>query len=614
MVKRIVRKASDFFNRRHASWKVAGAFFLLAVLGVMILFFIWFVLHWKTVEQQTAKNFGDLLRDFATDYAFYLLFYTFIGGLLFTVGLWLADKVDPTGAEEKLRRSQINYVKLLEHFEPLRNRWGIKQLYNDRSIYNAIIATLDRLTGKMGKPEDAIHIKYNVFLLLCSPALDYDENPKVSEPAHEEYKWGEEFKDKIEQITAHKNIKVEICHLPSEPMLGFKPMEDFLSVLAYFITNKKNLSDFQKNHDMLKDRTNLITERFRQLKNEHPKRFVIHPPMFNIPFQIVLVFGHDFHEVVVSFAGRDLLESGTQPRGFFSSDPDVVNTFQHVYSDYVAQSGRLSFVPRHTRSVIDDHSTSDAARPLKNYLGIIPHLEVADGCFSPAFGNSSKFTSWVISKVLTKNDISVLDIGSGTGVLALIAQKTLQQLGAMNYKILAVESDGRSLDTLRKNCPVALGIEVKHWRLCPRSSAFVDVGDGNKQVYNAGIGQFNVIIADLPFVDVKEDMAKDPRFFDPKHEAHEALFKAVASNNWLANGGKLITAFSSLGGPDDVLRFERLIEDNKLKIVQRVDFHEADYLWIVHVIMKKDDVGNDFWWSRLNAREFASTNGRREAP
>ena len=84
---------------------------------------------------------------------------------------------------------------------------------------------------------------------------------------------------------------------------------------------------------------------------------------------------------------------------------------------------------------------------------------------------------------------------------------------------------------------------------------------------------------------------------------------AVNKNNWLDDRGRLITAFSSLGGPDDVLRFERMIADNDLQIVQRIDFHESSYLWIVHVIVKRVDFDRDkYWWKELRAQEFTTAN------
>lgn len=223
-----------------------------------------------------------------------------------------------------------------------------------------------------------------------------------------------------------------------------------------------------------------------------------------------------------------------------------------------------------TSSVIAKHN-EQPAHEIVNYLGVISNLAV-EGGFSPALANSSKFTSWVITKVLTKDDTSVLDIGSGTGVLALMAQKTLQQLGVADCRIVAIESDNNSVQALKKNCNASSGIEVRKWCLSPKlekgvqvGGCFLDMGGEGKEVSSQQVSRFKMIIADLPFVYVKENLVKDQRFFDPEHKAHKTFFMGV--KDWLDDKGRIITAFSSLGGPDDVLRFERMIAENDLQTV-----------------------------------------------
>ena len=578
-VSRILAKRSFLFVALIGGWAVILGFYL-----------------YKKAPTTTPIDYSKWLKDANEEGAWLITGYTILAGVISAVAF-----IASTYGEEdqKVRRGQKERIKILDGFRPTRES---VTLYGNRSIYEMIIQTLHRLDERKGLSESGQDIRFRVCLLLCSPALDYAGNLKTQ--AH----WGEEFKNKIDQFAPHRNIQMDICYLPVEPMLGFNPMEDFLSVLADFVS-KETSADFDKTHKMLCERTKTIHGEITKLSTgEHKDRFTLRPPMLNVPFQIVLVLGDTLKEVIVSFAGREMLERGVEPKGFFSSDPYIVETFYQIYLDYVEQGGRSSFVPPHTRGVVEQHNRQPAHK-VTNYLGVITSLEVGNGCFSPALANSSKFTSWVITKVLTKDDNSILDIGSGTGVLALMAQKTLQQLGATSSRIVAVECDENSFQTLLKNCPAASGIEAKKWCLSSKmvndeqmGGAFVDASDGNKEVGNEKVGQFKVIIADLPFVDVKESLAKDQRFFDPEHKAHKTLFMAVSKNNWLADNGRLITAFSSLGGPDDVLRFERLIAENDLQIVQRVDFHESNYLWIVHVIVKKADFDRDkYWWKELKA-------------
>ena len=72
----------------------------------------------------------------------------------------------------------------------------------------------------------------------------------------------------------------------------------------------------------------------------------------------------------------------------------------------------------------------------------------------------------------------------------------------------------------------------------------------------------------------------------------------------LAEDGLLVTAFSSLGGPEDIAGFERHITDNSLQVIQRVEFYESGYMWMVYVLMRKESYeacGDRLWWKVLDA-------------
>nr|VFK05258.1 MAG: hypothetical protein BECKH772B_GA0070898_105561 [Candidatus Kentron sp. H]VFK05639.1 MAG: hypothetical protein BECKH772A_GA0070896_105751 [Candidatus Kentron sp. H]VFK09018.1 MAG: hypothetical protein BECKH772C_GA0070978_105701 [Candidatus Kentron sp. H] len=60
-----------------------------------------------------------------------------------------------------------------------------------------------------------------------------------------------------------------------------------------------------------------------------------------------------------------------------------------------------------------------------------------------------------------------------------------------------------------------------------------------------------------------------------------------------------------LGGPDDIAELDRHIRCHSLQVIQRVEFYESEYMWMVYVLMKKqdfDDYGGQFWWNMLDAK------------
>lgn len=116
-------------------------------------------------------------------------------------------------------------------------------------------------------------------------------------------------------------------------------------------------------------------------------------------------------------------------------------------------------------------------------------------------------------------------------------------------------------------------------------------------------GEFDLIIGDLPFVSARADDEEERAFFDMRHKEHETLFKAVRGNRWLAPRGCLVTAFSTLGGPNDVRAFEGLIRQAELTPVLRTTLYESGYGWMVYVLMRAEEVSpDDYWWGRLVTR------------
>lgn len=157
------------------------------------------------------------------------------------------------------------------------------------------------------------------------------------------------------------------------------------------------------------------------------------------------------------FAGKEILEDAvtTTPRGLWSNDPWVVENVERIYEHYVGTRRRRPFAPRHTSKVMKD-PLNGVEHEISGYLhgaGLSERLRIVvkPNVFSPAVANSGKFTSWVLTRILEK-DMKVLDLGSGTGVLALTAWHTLKARGTDEPVVWAVEAVPQAFANLKQNC------------------------------------------------------------------------------------------------------------------------------------------------------------------
>ena len=593
-----------------------------------------------------AKSVGDVWNAFWNDdFNIVSVVAAFVLGLLAVAESALrgrAQKREALATEAKLAATrqetlcfyQKERIRILEGFEPPSSA---QVFHDDLSIYTSIIQTLQRL--KALKPQiDASGQRHDVCLLLCSPALDYLRKEYSSDINVFKAKWGTEFLDLLRELLACKPLHFDVCHLPLGSQTGINTMHDFLSGLANYLADCSDT--FKQRFDALQNRTNQFQIEVTGWASNKDTcdRFKYRQHMVNIPFQIVLVNGPTMKEVVVSFAGREILERepsegqggapGGLPQvgdtrdimGFFSSDPMVVETFHRIYLDYASPSCRAAFVPLHTQAIMHEHAkVSQKGQRIENYyFGTIPSLEVLPGAFSPAIANSTKFTTWVIDKILTTGEYStrkhwckrIVDIGAGTGVLVKVAHTVLRKKYKMDCEIWAIEAGDAGMENLKKNLNGVPNIKLRKWELKANDSGNGAVSGGyfedceTKQVRNiAGdFSGFDLVIGDLPFVSARDGDKEDIRFLDPGHMKHQALLAVVSQSKLLGSGGIFITAFSTLGGPEDVASFEGYIRQRELQVVQRIDFFEADYMWMVYVIMRKDDFaagGKNFWWERL---------------
>lgn len=532
--------------------------------------------------------------------------------------------------------TQKEHIRILEDFHPQKN---MVEFFDDRSIYGAIMAMLRRL-DRVEKSDNTR--RYKVSMLLCSPALDYWGNELSRLPNNDKQEWGVEFRDIVHRLVVRQNLEFDICHLPFGSVTGVNAMEDFISALAAHIIQSEEQfkaytplaldAEFRKIHSTLMERSRRVWRDFEGLSNDDYKhRFHIKTHTINIPFQILLVTSNDgtsndggFMEVVVSFAGREVLERKQQRgvKGFFSSDPYVVKTFSEVFQTYVHSAGRIPYIPPHTSDISKQHDKMKEHVIPSYYHDLIGPLYVRPKSFSPVIGNSTKFTVWLLDKLLTTGKPGhflgnkmrrILDVGSGTGVLALATSAILRdRCSHHDYTIIAIESCPHAQNVLLKNTKNDKAIDIKPWSLFPNicekgelANAWFKDENGQKLTIEDGFSSFDLVIADLPFVHANERDESDRRFLDCDHALHQALFQATAQTKLLALNGLLITAFSSLGGPEDIAEFERHVSDNNLQVIQRVDFHESGYMWMVYALMKKNDYekhDENLWWKVLDAK------------
>lgn len=513
--------------------------------------------------------------------------------LLSFLGTWFQSLASryPLSDDKKL---QTECVRLLTGFDQRTDFFRGA----DRSIYGACKGLISRLTakavGQKGKPK-----KYKLKLLLCLPTMGPVGN--------DEEEWGREFHDQLMPLKGEVNVHVEICHLHEGSEIGLNHLDAFVEVLAASAKGKSFSSEYNEISKMLKT--------YRQAwKNTSPRddgeeTFTERPGLESIPFQVLCATGDDFHECVLFFAGKEILEREKPPRhvGFMSSHPDVVCAVRDVFDYYVADDDRLPLVPIHTLKV-RERTDSKGDHSLDRYFGLSHALHVPKGAFSPVYANSSKFASWVIQRELAqyaKPDFKVLEIGSGTGVQCLVAAQVLSKLHIQSVKIIASEADGGVLGALKENIDKSAFsdlIDIKQLELTGQINAKtgeVDSSqliDGNNAVFH---GSFDFVIADLPFVDANEG---DSRFFDRSHLLHSKLFHYL-HHEGLDKNGRCLTAFSSLGGAGDVARFERLIVRHGLRFSHKTVFVEQGYQWIIYVLMKADDFDpSEYWWKECGLK------------
>lgn len=169
------------------------------------------------------------------------------------------------------------------------------------------------------------------------------------------------------------------------------------------------------------------------------------------------------------------------------------------------------------------------------------------------------FSSKITAKRIPKDVKSVLDVGTGTGVQAIIAAKK----GAK--KVLAIDIDYNSLKNARENVKfhkLEKIIEVR------KSDLFKNIKRYEK---------FDIIISQLPFADVNYKNKVGHFLFDAGFKLHERLLKGA--KKYLTEKGKILIPSGEIANEDKLLKLIKKY-DYKIEKVEQEKFQ--GFIWKVY--------------------------------
>ena len=174
------------------------------------------------------------------------------------------------------------------------------------------------------------------------------------------------------------------------------------------------------------------------------------------------------------------------------------------------------------------------------------------------FSFSSKMTAKRINP--KKGDV-VLDVGTGTGVQAIIAAKR----GAK--QVLAIDIDENSLNCAKENVELHHLEDVIEIR---KSDLFENIKDDEK---------FDLIISQLPFADSDCETKVKHFLFDPDFKLHEKLLKDAKEH--LKENGRILIPSGEIANEEKLLK---LIEKYNYKIVSVEEEKAQDLIWKVYFL------------------------------
>lgn len=129
----------------------------------------------------------------------------------------------------------------------------------------------------------------------------------------------------------------------------------------------------------------------------------------------------------------------------------------------------------------------------------------------------------------------VLDVGTGSGILALLVSKYAE-------KVIAIDINENAIKSTKENIKLnhIKNIEVR------KSDLFEKVNE-----------KFDLIIFNPPFMGIEAENELEKAFTNKNFEVLTRFFREV--KNYLSTNGKIIISFANMGGEEV---FNRLIEEN----------------------------------------------------
>jgi len=176
------------------------------------------------------------------------------------------------------------------------------------------------------------------------------------------------------------------------------------------------------------------------------------------------------------------------------------------------------------------------------------------------FSYSSKITA----RAIPKNPGVVLDVGTGTGVQAIIAAKR----GAK--KVLAIDIDDNSLNNAYENIKFHKLDKIIKIR---KSNLFENIKSNEK---------FNLIISQLPFANVEHKDKISYFLFDPDFKIHTKFLKEA--KNHLTDNGIILIPTGTVGDED---RLNKLIKKNNYEIGKIYEEKYNNLTWKVYILKYK---------------------------
>jgi len=171
------------------------------------------------------------------------------------------------------------------------------------------------------------------------------------------------------------------------------------------------------------------------------------------------------------------------------------------------------------------------------------------------------FSSKITAKRIPEKAGVVLDVGTGTGVQAIVAAKR----GAK--KVIAIDIDDNALENAKENVKLHKLEKIMEVR---KSDMFKEIHNDEK---------FDLIISQLPFADVKYKAKVGHFLFDPGFKLHERLLRGAKKH--LTKKGKIFIPSGEIANEGKLLK---LIKKYNYKIEKIEQEKFQGLIWKVYTL------------------------------